>query len=364
MKNSTTSTQNASSSKNASSMADLMSRMGGSIKPLQKGDIVEGIIKKLTPKEILLDIGAKGDALVIEYDKQNLENLLSLLKVGDKVKASVISVESEEGFPVVSLRRMLDDMVFSKFDDINKNSSLIEVSVLESTRGGYFVETDQGVKGFLPNSQVAVDEDITGTKIEAKIIEFDRAKKRVIFSQKAAVYVSDPKVITKYIKPLDKVDAKIISVTPYGIYATILPSPDVVIEGFIHISEVSYDRVENLMSLFKKNDTVKAQVIDIDSENRRVNLSIKRLSEDLFTGVKEKYKKDQKVTGKVTDVKSRGVSVEIEKGINGLIPTNKIPSGKEYKAGEEVTCEVSDYDDKRRIILLTPVLTAVPIGYR
>ncbi len=364
MKKSTTSTQNASSSKNASSMADLMSRMGGTIKPLQKGDIVEGTIKKLTPKEILLDIGAKGDALVIEYDKQNLENLLSLLKEGDTVKASVISVESEEGFPVVSLRRMLDDMVFSKFDDINKNSSLIEISVLESTRGGYFVETDRGIKGFLPNSQVVTDDDISGTKIEAKIIEFDRAKKRVIFSQKAAIYASDPKVIEKYLKPHDKIEVKVISVTPYGLYVTVMPSPDVVIEGFIHISEISYDRVENLMAMYKKDDNITAQVIDIDRENRRVNLSVKRLSEDLFTSTKQKYTKEQKIKGKVTEIKTRGVLLEIEKGVTGLIPTGKIPSGTEYKIGEEVSCEVSDYDDKRRVILLTPVLTAVPVGYR
>ena len=94
----------ATSTSKANSMAELMARQTSQFQPLKRGDIVTGTVKKLTPREILLDIGYKSDALVIEYDKQNLENLLSLLKVGDTVKASVISPESEEGFPVLSLR--------------------------------------------------------------------------------------------------------------------------------------------------------------------------------------------------------------------------------------------------------------------
>lgn len=346
-------------------MAELMAKMGSAIKPLQKGETVEGTIKKLTSSEILLDIGAKGDALVIEYDKQNLENLLSLLKVGDKVKASVISPESEEGFPVVSLRRMLDDMVFSKFEDITTSSTPLAVKVLESTRGGYFAETQEGgVKGFLPNSQVLTDENLSGTTIEAKIIEFDKAKKRVIFSQKAAVYLTDPSKISEFIKPALIVEAKVATTTPYGLYVTIMPNPDTIIEGFIHISEISYDRVENISSLYKKEDLLKAYVIDVDRDNRRVNLSVKRLSEDTFTKVKEKYPKETKVKCTVYEVKGRGVTVEVEKGVNGLIPSSKIGSGVTFEVGKQVECEVVDFDEKRRLLLLSPVLTAVPIGYR
>ncbi len=347
----------------ASSMAELMQRLGNSVTTLKKGDIVEGTVKKLTPNEILLDIGAKGDALVIEYDKQNLENLLSFLKEGDKVKASVISPESEEGFPVVSLRRMLDDMVFGKFEDLSNNDKSFTVSILDATRGGYFAQTDQGVKGFLPNSQVLSEESLVGKNLEVKIIEYDRSKKRVIFSQKATHYVMDHAKLAKIAKKNDVVEATVTAVTPYGIYVSI-KSPEGEAEGFVHISEISYDRVENISSLFQKGAIIKAQVLDIDMENRRVNLSIKKLEKDSFEEIKNKYEKEQKVKGKVKTVASRGITIELPEGVNGFIPSDKIPSSTTYKEGDELQAEVSDFDMKRRVIILSPILKAVPIGYR
>ena len=352
------------SSSKASSMAELMQGLGSSIQTLKKGDIVEGTIKKLTPKEILLDIGAKGDALVIEYDKKNLENLLTFLKVGDKVKASVISAESEEGFPVVSLRRMLDDIIFTRFEDLSKDSKTFSVSIFDSTRGGYFAQTSEGIKGFLPNSQVMQEENLVGRTIEVKIIEFDREKKRVIFSQKATMYTTDPQDIQKAVKRDDVVDATVTTVTPYCIYVAINLSKTNPIEGFIHISEISYDRVENLPSLYKKGDSVKAQVLDLDRENRRVNLSIKKLAKDSFDSIKDVYKIEQKVKGIIKDVKSRGITVELEKGISGFIPANKISSSSSYKVGDALEAEVTDIDSKRRQIVLSPILKSVPIGYR
>jgi len=359
------STTKSSKAGQASSMADLVRSNAGAFQTIKKGDIVDGTIKKLTPKEILLDIGAKGDALVIEYDKKNLENLLALLKVGDKVKASVISAESEEGFPVVSLRRMLDDIIYNRFEDATSGNKSLFITITDSTRGGYFGQTDDGIRGFLPNSQVIDEESLVGKKTEVKIIEFDRDKKRVIFSQKATKYVIDPEVISQSAKKGDIVEGAVTNVTSYGLYVTIKSKKgDGLIEGFIHISEIAYERVENLSSLYKKGDSLKAQVLELDSENRRVNLSVKKTLEDAFSSVKEKYKVEQKIKGKVTDVKGRGVTFEIEKGIFGFIPANKLPSTSSYAVGDSVSCEVTDIDARRRVIIASPILKAIPIGYR
>lgn len=360
MTNSTTKLSKTSGSK---TMAELMAKQGSSIQTIKKGDIVEGVIKKLTPQEILLDIGAKGDALVIEYDKQNLENLLSYLKVGEKVKASVISAESEDGFPVVSLRRTLDDLIFGGFEDLTKNDKSFKVNILDVTRGGYFAETSNGVRGFLPNSQVLSEEDLVGKNLDVKIIEFDRSKKRVIFSQKATFYVMDPDKVQKLVKKDDLVEAIVTSVTPYGIYVAIKKGADT-LEGFVHISEISYSRVDNISELYKKGAEIKAVVIDVDRENRRINLSVKKLNKDAFTEIESKYKKEQKVKGVVKSVSSRGATIEIEAGVNGFIPSDKIPNSTSYKIGDSVEAEVSDFDMKRRVIVLSPILKAVPVGYR
>ncbi len=357
----------SSSVRPAGSMAELMAKSGSSLNILQKGQAIEGTIKKLTPQEILMDIGAKGDALVIEFDKQNLENLLLSLKVGDRVQATVISPESEEGFPVVSLRKTLDDIIFKRFEDLTKSDEAFEVTIEEFTRGGYFTLTSDGVRGFLPSSQALLEVPLnSGTKIKVKILEYDRAKKRVVFSQKATYFVTNTDSIKALIPPGEIVEAEIIGVVPYGLFVKIEKEGPTLshIEGFVHISEVSYERVENLGSLYKVGDKVKAQALEIDTANRRINLSIKKTLVDAFATIREKYKAEDKIRGKISKVSSRGITLIITEGINGFIPSDKIPSGSTYEVGQDINALVVDFDDRRRVIILSPILKAVPIGYR
>lgn len=358
----------------ASTMAELMARQAQGVQVLQKGQNVSGTIKKLTPQEILMDIGAKGDALVIEFDKQNLDNLLSLLKVGDRVTASVISPESEEGFPVVSLRRMLDDAIYSRFEKMAATDEPFEIQVTETSRGGYMGESRDGVKGFLPTSQVVGDDNLQGKHIKVKIIEVDRAKKRVIFSQKALSYLSNLDDIKKSFKPGDRVSASVLNVSPYGLFVEVEVADSKVeghgperakrVEGFVHISEIAFERIEDLQSKYKTGEKIEAEVIEIDSSNRRVNLSIKKTLKDTFSEVEANFKAEDKVKAEVTNVATRGITLKIEDGINGFIPSDKIGSGTNYEVGQKVDATVVEFDKKRRVVILSPILKAVPIGYR
>jgi ribosomal protein S1 len=349
---------------NAKSMAELMSRQASTFQSLKRGDTVKGVVKKLTPKEILLDIGYKSDALVIEYDKQNMENLLGLLKVGDTVTASVISPESEEGFPVLSLRRMLEEKVYGALEGVFKADTTLTAYVLEVTRGGYFIETKEGIKGFLPNSQLLDARLMQGDKVEVKVIEFDREKKRVIVSQKATHYLMNISEIEKEIKRDTVVKALITFVTPYGIYLEVSPREGVLIEGFIHISEVSHQRVEGLEGKFKIGETLDAQIIGVDVENKRVNLSLKRLEKDNFEDVKKKYKVEEIISAVVTDVKTKGITLQVEAGVMAFISSNKVPTDTTYKKDDKVEVEVTDFDDKKRLILVSPVLKTKVLTYR
>jgi len=351
------------SQKAASSMAELMARQTP-FKSLKKGENVEGTVKKLTSKEILLDIGYKSDALVIEYDKQNMENLMNLLKVGDRVTASVISPESEEGFPVLSLRRMLEEKVYGALESAFKADTTVVAEVLEVTRGGYFIETQKGIKGFLPNSQLLEGRLVQGDKVEVKVIEFDREKKRVIVSQKATHYVMNISEIEKYVKRDSTVKGIVTLVTPYGIYLEITPEKDIIIEGFIHISEVSHQRVEGLEGKFKIGEVLNVQVIGMDVDNKRINLSLKRLEKDSFDDVKKKYNKEDVIKGVVTDIKSKGITLKVEEGVMAFMSSNKIPTGTEYKVGDTVELEVGELDERKRLILVSPVLKTNVLTYR
>ena len=346
------------------SMAQLMSSFSSKMVFLKKGETVEGTVKKLTPQEITLDIGAKSEALVLEFDKSNVNNLLKLLKVGDKVKATVLSPESEEGFPVVSLRRTLDDLIFSGLQKIFEKEDSLDVYISEATRGGFFAETNEMVRGFLPNSQVLSEYNLVGKTIKVKIIEFDKAKKRVIFSEKASSYLMNPLEIEKAVKKNSVIEAAINNVTNHGLYVSISTENGQLVEGFIHISEVSYQRVENLQNMFNKGEKIKVLVIDIDHENRRVNLSIKRLEKDKFEDVKTSYKKDQKVKGVISSIKTKGITVKLSENVLGFIPEGKIPPQVTYKEGEEIEALIEDFDSRRRLVVLTPVLKAKPMMYR
>ncbi len=348
----------------ATSMAELMARQSTQFESLKKGQAVKGTVKKLTPQEILLDIGYKSDALVIEYDKQNLENLLSILKVGDSVTASVISPESEDGFPVVSLRRMLEDKVYTSLDKFYEGNETFRAQIVESTRGGYFIQTAEGIKGFLPNSQLLNDKPNIGDTIEVKVIEYDREKKRVIISQKATKYVMNVSELEKLAKKNAKVKVTVKFVTSYGMYGEIELEKGKLAEAFIHISEVSHQRVEGLEGKFSIGQTLEAEIIDIDRENKRVNVSLKRLEKDTFDEVKEKYKAEQVVKAVVKDVKTRGITLEIEPGVMAFINSSKIPTGTTYAVDDSVEVEVVDFDSRKRLINVSPVLKSKFIGYR
>ncbi len=348
----------------AKTMAELMAGNASAFNVFKKGQEVDGIVKKLTPSEILLDIGAKSDALVLEVDKTNQDNLMRALKVGDKVKAVVLSPESEEGFPVVSLRRALDNLIYSDLGKLASSGEDMEITVLEPTRGGFFAASENGMRGFLPTSQVLTQDNLTGKKIKAKLIEVDREKKRIIFSQKATEYITDTQKLRTLFPKAKKVKALVTQVAPYGIFVTVEGEGGKLVEGFIHISEIAYERVENINLLYKKGESIDAAVLDIDSENRRVNLSVKSTLEDTFSKVAEKYKKEDKIKGTVSRVSSRGITLELEKGVNAFIPADKIPAGSTYKAGDSVNAEVTDVDAKKRVVVVSPIVTKTFVGYR
>lgn len=346
----------------ASSMAELMSRSNLS-SPLKKGTYIKGRVKKLSPQEILLDIGAKSDALVLEYDKRNMQQLQSLLVEGQEIEAKVLFPESEEGYPIVSLRPFLQTKVFSHIEESYKNHSSMPITVVGQTRSGYFVESEQGVRGFLPSSHVLSTEEIVGTTLEAQVIDFDQASQRVVFSQKATAYVTDPAEMAKHVKVRDVVKASVSSISPYGLYVTISPKKGVDIEGFVHVSEISSARI-NVRDLYAVGDVIEGEVLLIDEDNRRVNLSIKKLLTEKFDKIKESYKVEQKIQGKVLSSSSRGVTLEIEPGVQAIIPAARVGAGAEYTEGETVKVEITDFDSRRRMIVVSPVLTAVPLGYR
>lgn len=365
----------------ALTMAELMAKHQSSLKSYKKGDTAQGIITKLTSGEILVDIGAKTEAVVLEKDKSILHSLLSGLKVGDSVNVSVLNPESDQGNPVVSLRKFIDGRLWGELEKLKSDEVVLEITVSNVTKGGFLVVTDDGLSGFLPNSQTILNDNpqsFIGKKIKAVVLEINRSLHKIIFSQKAGVADEDFSKSTAQVKTGEVVDVVVSSTTPFGIFVSVKgieglrPGDTSGLEGFIHLSELSWEKIESAENYFKVGEKIKAQVVGVDKDAKRVNLSIKRMTKDPFEEVSKQYPAEKKVRGVVKQIGSIGIILDLgthsassgQLGIEGLIKKDKIPPSSKYLVGDEIEATVNEIDIKRHRIMLSPVLKEKPIGYR
>lgn len=348
-----------------------MQRSKTSFNTFNKWDNVKGTITKLTPSEILIDINAKAEAIVFEKDKGILKNFLASLHVGDVVDVMILSPESDTGNPVVSLRRFMDDKLWVEIAKKQEKMEQVEVLVQEATKGGLVVETKEKVNGFLPNSQTTYVEnpqDLVGKTIPAYVIEINKKDHKVVFSQRRPVTDEAFATAIKGIKVGDKVKGVVSAITTFGLFVS-LAKGDVLLDGLVHISEIAWERTEDLVGMFAVGQELDLSVVRIDRETKRIDLSLKRLTEDPFTIISKRYPSDKKVQAKVIKVLNTGVTVTIadkETGedIEGFIRKEKIPPTVTYTAGQEIEATVAEIDARRHKILLVPVLKEKPIGYR
>lgn len=357
----------------ASSMEELMNRQKQKVSNfpiLHKGDIIEGVITKLTLNEIIVDIHAKSDAIVLEKERKIARSMMETFAVGDKVMAQILSPESELGYPVVSLRRFLDEAMWKKIANVQKNGEKFKVHVLNLTKGGYLVETPFGVDAFLPNSHLLNNKDtnLTGKTIEVMVVEQNREMRKLILSQKPVLQQEDFDKIILAVKPGTKIDAVVTHITPFGIFCnTIIKIGDkeFLLDGFVHVSEVSWEHVSDLNILFENGQAIEASVLRIDTKTKRIELSIKQLTSDPFQENIKDFPIDKKIKATIVKMLDAGVHVNLgEDLIEGFIRKEKIPPLTTYKEGEVIDVTVIEHDSKKHRIYVAPVLLSKPLMYR
>ncbi len=355
-------------------MDELLSMTGYSLKGVKKGDQVEGVVARVTPKEVTIDIGSKTEGVVIDRELETYRDALMMLTPGEKVVAQVIVAENDRGQSVLSLRKSIFDKRWEALADHQKSGTPVDVIVKEVVRGGVLVDFG-GLRGYIPQSQLDGGltkqlDKIIGRKIQVKIVEVDKATNRLVFSQRA---ISDGALLAKQKEVLDAlavgdtVTATITGVVPFGAFAKIKVSKDekeFEVEGLIHISEIAWEKVEDPGQYLKVGDTVKVKVIGIDTETGKLTLSLKQLLPDPWENVLDMFEKDSNVKGTVSRVSPYGIFVTLSPGIEGLIHISKITPGEEPKAGDEMTCLIEDIKPEQRKISLSVALTEKPIGYR
>lgn len=364
--------KSALSKKEPQTMEELLAQSDYQFHGVKRGDFIEGNVRSVSGREILIDIGAKTEGIVQDKELPYIKDFISQLKPGDKVSCYVVSPENDEGQVVLSLRKASSEQKWKAIYDAQKENSVIDVKGTEVNKGGLIVEY-RDLHGFVPASQIDLSHgtdltDLINKTIQVRVVEIDRKNNRLIFSEKAIFSEAQKENLEKILKKVkigDSCKGKVSGVVPFGVFVSLTAPVEVKgMEGLVHISEIAWEKVTSPGDYYKVGDTVEVMILGVEEKTGKLNLSIKKLLPDPWASIAKMYQRDQTVKGKVTRVTPYGVFIEIEKGIEGLLHVSKIPAGREFQSGEAIECMVELVDPEKHRISLSLLPTEKPMGYR
>ncbi len=351
--------------KTATTMDELLAAQGDSVKQLAQGESVVGTILSIRKHEVLVDLGAQGVGLVPRREV----GFYRSLNVGDEVTASIVETELDNGYSLLSLRKAVKDRGWDEVMATMESGKVIEVSPYDANRGGLLVEYD-GVRGFLPVSQLSAehyprvggsDKDeilsrlniLIGKKLTVRILDCDRKANKLIFSEKEAIKDGLAARFEK-LAVGDSVKGVVTGVVDFGVFVNVEG-----IEGLVHISEISWERVSNPSDYVKVGQTIDAKIIAIDKD--RLSLSIKQLTEDPWMTEVDQFKPGDKVEGTITRITPFGAFVQISPAVEALVHVSELGGGddadpeKVFTLNERKAFVVLDVEkDSRKISLSLP----------
>jgi small subunit ribosomal protein S1 len=343
-------------------MEELLAQMGQKVKTFKRGVVVTGKVSDITGRTIYIDVGGKTEAIIAEAEYETSREYLMTLKVGDEITGTVISPESESGQIVLSLRRAAADSRWKTFEEALESGSIITVKGKEATRGGLLVEAE-GMFGFVPASQLSKQwadkvEQLAGQAVQVKVIEVDRNENRLVLSEKAVTEAEEIEARKKALAAVKiggEYKGTVVGLVPFGAFVEIKASKGKTaetLEGLVHISELSWEKVDDVSKALNVGDNVSVQVIGVDEDTGKLALSVKRMTDDPWKNMAKNYSVDSKHSGKVVKIAPYGVFVNLAKGVEGLIHASKMPAEMAFAEGQEVEVFVESVDmDKRRLSL-------------
>lgn len=333
------------------------------LKELKNGDVIEGVVTSVRKHEVWVDLGANGVGVVMRREIGHGQKLTE----GDTVTTSVVDPEMDEGFALLSMKRAVKDKGWDELKRMFDDQEIIEVNAYDANRGGLLVELE-GIRGFLPVSQLAAghyprvsgaDKDeilqklgaLVNQPIRVRILDLSRKDNKLIFSEKEAIKQDMQESFAK-LKVGDVVEGIVTGVIDFGAFMNVDG-----IEGLIHISEISWERVENPRDYVKVGETVKAKIIAIDKD--RLSLSLKQMTEDPWLKEAKAFKAGDMVEGKVTRITPFGAFVQLSPSVEALVHVSEMSDDegadpeKIFELNQKKSFKVIDVDTENRKIALS-----------
>ena len=336
---------------------------GSELQQLKTGDVVEGKVMSVKKHEVWIDLGANGIGVVMRREigpGQEIEK-------GMPITVSVVDPEMEEGHALLSMKRAAKDKGWDELERIFEAKETIEVFAYDANRGGLLIELE-GIRGFMPVSQLSADhyprvsgadKDEIMQKLTAlvkkplsvRILDVSRKDNKLIFSEKEAAKDDMAERFSK-LAVGDVVEGIVTGVIDFGAFINVDG-----IEGLIHISEISWERVEDPRKYVKTGDTIKAKIIAIDKD--RLSLSLKQMSEDPWLNEVKQFEKGSMVEGRVTRITPFGAFVQLSPAVEALVHVSEMSNDegtdpeKVFKVNETKQFKVLDVDTESRKIALS-----------
>ncbi len=313
-------------------------------KPIHRGMLTTGTVILLSQEGLVIDVGQKVEGLVpynqlFEFETTP-EEAAKYFKSGDELQVYAIRVDIANSTIILSKKRADQERAWNLLQDIFDKKLPVEVEIVEKVRGG--LVANLGVRAFLPASQVDVRrindlEPYVGKRMRVRIIELNRRRNRVIISRRSIMeeeLAGQKEETLKQLEPGAKLEGEVVEITDFGAFVNLGG-----VDGLVHRSEITHGRFNHPREVLEVGQKVQVEVLDMDLERERINLSMKSLKGDPWENVLGTFHIGQKISGKVTNITPFGAFVEIESGLEGLIHVSEMSWTKRVRHPKEVVEE-------------------------
>jgi small subunit ribosomal protein S1 len=353
--------------RDSSVMSKLLEGKSIKLKEFRPGDLVEGVIVAVGDTEILVDVGAKSEAIL------SLSELAGESKkepkVGEVIMAKVAHVESDQGYLVLSVKKAEKERKWHEAEEAYETGGTLDATIIEYNKGGLLCEC-AGLRGFIPLShldRVHFTNDVSkfasgseaelkealkvlaGKTLRVKVIELDEEKNRFVLSEKEALDTYSQVAREEKLSDItigDTMEGVVTGIMPFGVFIDLGG-----VEGLVHISEIAWEKVNHPSDYFTVGQTVQVQVLGVDDVSKKLALSVKRLTPNPWETVESKYKVGNSVKGTVNKIVPFGAFVTLEKGLDGLIHISEADGP--LAEGQEVEAVITQVDGANQKLALS-----------
>lgn len=350
---------------------EMMEAIDNSFKRIKKGEIVTGEVLYVTDNEVMVNLGYRSDGIISkeELSKNTDAKPSDLYKQGDEIEVFVLKMDDGDGNVVLSARRVEDMKVWDEIEKSYNNHEIVTAKVINQVKGGLTASLD-GISAFIPASHVTVkfQRDLSkfvGDDFQCEIIDFDKRKRRIVLSRKNVLMRELEEKRSQIFESLhigDVIEGTVQRLTNFGAFVDIGG-----IDGLVHISELSWNRVKHPSEVVSAGDKVKVQVLSLDEEKDRIALGLKQTTEKPWDKFINAVKVGDVVKGKVVNILDFGAFVRLEEGVDGLLHVSQIcrehiekPQDR-LEIGQEVEVKVIEIDQENKKISLSIKALLEPI---